>query len=161
CAAALDVDLSKVYLNIDRYGNTSGASIPVAICEAWESGLLTPGDRLLLLAFGGGYTWGGAMIRWNLPMPTGNGEGSLDAGAEARTAARAPGGRPAPAEAGLGLGRRHRRQPRRDVPLHQARPAGDAPQQVGPDREHRVRCRHDGQRRPGELRGCEGGHRGL
>ena len=85
CAAALDVDLSKVYLNIDRYGNTSGASIPVAICEAWESGLLAPGDRLLLLAFGGGYTWGGAMIRWNLPMPTGGPAGVLDAAARAHT----------------------------------------------------------------------------
>jgi 3-oxoacyl-[acyl-carrier-protein] synthase-3 len=69
CAAALGVDMSRVYMNIDRYGNTSGASIPVAMCEAWESGLLSPGDRLLLLAFGGGYTWGGAMIRWNLPSP--------------------------------------------------------------------------------------------
>jgi 3-oxoacyl-[acyl-carrier-protein] synthase-3 len=75
CAAALHVDMSKVYMNIDRYGNTSGASIPVAMCEAWESGLLSPGDRLLLLAFGGGYTWGGAMIRWTLPSPSsGNGE---------------------------------------------------------------------------------------
>lgn len=69
CAAALDIDMSKVYVNIDKYGNTSGASIPVAMCEAWESGQLSPGDRLLLLAFGGGYTWGGAMIRWNLPTP--------------------------------------------------------------------------------------------
>jgi hypothetical protein len=39
------------------------------MCEAWEAGLLSPGDRLLLLAFGGGYTWGGAMIHWNLPSP--------------------------------------------------------------------------------------------
>lgn len=69
CAAALAIDMSKVYMNIDRYGNTSGASIPVAMCEAWEAGLLSPGDRLLLLAFGGGYTWGGAMIHWNLPSP--------------------------------------------------------------------------------------------
>jgi hypothetical protein len=61
--------MSKVYMNIDRYGNTSGASIPVAMCEAWEAGMLSPGDRLLLLAFGGGYTWGGAMIRWNLHSP--------------------------------------------------------------------------------------------
>lgn len=68
-AQALNCDLSKVYMNIDRYGNTSGASIPVAMCEAWEEGLLSPGDRLLLLAFGGGYTWGGAMIHWNLPAP--------------------------------------------------------------------------------------------
>jgi 3-oxoacyl-[acyl-carrier-protein] synthase-3 len=69
CATALELDQSRVYMNIDRYGNTSGASIPVAMCEAWEKGLLTPGDRVLLLAFGGGYTWGGALIRWDLPTP--------------------------------------------------------------------------------------------
>jgi 3-oxoacyl-[acyl-carrier-protein] synthase-3 len=69
CADALHLDMSKVYVNVDRYGNTSGASIPVAMCEAWEAGLLNPGDRLLLLAFGGGYTWGGAMIHWDLPAP--------------------------------------------------------------------------------------------
>lgn len=74
CADALHLDMAKVYVNVDRYGNTSGASIPVAMCEAWEAGLLSPGDRLLLLAFGGGYTWGGAMIHWDLPAP-----GSLDA----------------------------------------------------------------------------------
>lgn len=71
CADALGLDLAKVYMNIDRYGNTSGASIPVALCEAWEAGLISPGDRVLLLAFGGGYTWGGAMIRWTLPAPEG------------------------------------------------------------------------------------------
>ncbi|HEU5002443.1 MAG TPA: beta-ketoacyl-ACP synthase III [Actinomycetota bacterium] len=69
CAEALHLDMAKVYMNIDRYGNTSGASIPVAMCEAWEAGLLSPGDRVLLLAFGGGYTWGGAMIRWTLGPP--------------------------------------------------------------------------------------------
>jgi 3-oxoacyl-[acyl-carrier-protein] synthase-3 len=74
CAEALGLDMAKVYMNIDRYGNTSGASIPVALCEAWEEGLLSPGDRVLLLAFGGGYTWGGAMIRWNLRAPSTTGE---------------------------------------------------------------------------------------
>ena len=69
CAASLGVDMSRVYVNIDRYGNTSGASIPLALCEAWEAGLLNPGDRLLMLAFGAGYTWGGALIRWSLPAP--------------------------------------------------------------------------------------------
>jgi 3-oxoacyl-[acyl-carrier-protein] synthase-3 len=77
CAEALGLDMAKVYMNIDRYGNTSGASIPVALCEAWEAGLLTPGDRVLLLAFGGGYTWGGAMIHWDLPAPSGAGETDL------------------------------------------------------------------------------------
>src|SRR5260370_37259093 len=66
CAAALDVDMSKVYMNIDRYGNTSGASIPVAMCEAWEAGMLSPGDPLSLHPFAGGHTRGGAMIPWAL-----------------------------------------------------------------------------------------------
>jgi len=77
CAAALHVDMSKVYMNIDRYGNTSGASIPVAVCEAWEEGLLSPGDRLLMIAFGGGYTWGGAAMRWTLPSPVSS-NGAVD-----------------------------------------------------------------------------------
>ena len=84
CAEALGIDMARVYMNIDRYGNTSGASIPVALCEAWEAGMLTPGDRVMLLAFGGGYTWGGAMIRWSLPAPSGTGE------AEAAQPAAAP-----------------------------------------------------------------------
>lgn len=82
CAEALHLDMAKVYMNIDRYGNTSGASIPVALCEAWEEGLLSPGDRVLLLAFGGGYTWGGAMIRWNLPAPTTVAETPAEASAQ-------------------------------------------------------------------------------
>ncbi len=69
CASCLGVDMSKVFVNIDRYGNTSGASIPLALCEAWESGRLDEGDRVLMLAFGGGYTWGGALLRWTLPAP--------------------------------------------------------------------------------------------
>lgn len=82
CADALHLDMAKVYMNIDRYGNTSGASIPVALCEAWEEGLLSPGDRVLLLAFGGGYTWGGAMIRWNLQAPTSAAESPAETQAE-------------------------------------------------------------------------------
>jgi 3-oxoacyl-[acyl-carrier-protein] synthase III len=56
-------------MNIERYGNTSAASIPLALCEAWEEGKLTAGDRVLMLSFGAGYTWGGAAIRWTLPTP--------------------------------------------------------------------------------------------
>jgi 3-oxoacyl-[acyl-carrier-protein] synthase-3 len=65
----LGIDPGKVYMNIQRYGNTSAASIPLALCEAWESGRLKPNDRLLMLAFGAGYTWGGAALRWTLPNP--------------------------------------------------------------------------------------------
>jgi 3-oxoacyl-[acyl-carrier-protein] synthase III len=67
CADRIGVGMDKVYMNIDRYGNTSAASIPIAMCEAWEAGRLTPGMRLLLLAFGAGFTWAGAALRWTLP----------------------------------------------------------------------------------------------
>jgi 3-oxoacyl-[acyl-carrier-protein] synthase-3 len=67
CADRIGVGMDKVYMNIDRFGNTSAASIPIAMCEAWEAGRLTPGMRLLLLAFGAGFTWAGAVLRWTLP----------------------------------------------------------------------------------------------
>jgi 3-oxoacyl-[acyl-carrier-protein] synthase-3 len=70
-AVLLGIDLDRVYLNIERYGNTSAASVPIALQEAWESGKLRPGDRVLLLAFGSGYTWGGAVLRWTLAPPVG------------------------------------------------------------------------------------------
>ena len=69
CAAQLKVDRSKVFMNIERYGNTSAASIPIALHEAWETGKLQSGHRLLMLAFGAGYTWAGAAMRWKLPSP--------------------------------------------------------------------------------------------
>lgn len=56
--------MDKVYVNIDRYGNTSAASIPLALDEARRKGKVKPGDVLLLVAFGGGFTWGSALIRW-------------------------------------------------------------------------------------------------
>ncbi|MCK4284276.1 MAG: ketoacyl-ACP synthase III [Candidatus Brocadiae bacterium] len=58
------VDLSKAYMNIDRVGNTSSASIPVAMTEAVERGALERGDLVLFLAFGGGLTWGSVLIRY-------------------------------------------------------------------------------------------------
>jgi 3-oxoacyl-[acyl-carrier-protein] synthase-3 len=69
CAVQIGVDRSKVYQNIERYGNTSAASIPLALCDAWAEGKLTPGDRLLMVAFGAGYTWGAAKMNWTLPTP--------------------------------------------------------------------------------------------
>lgn len=54
----------QVYNNIHRYGNTTAATIPIAIHEAAEKGLLDRGDLLILTAFGSGYTWGSAAIRW-------------------------------------------------------------------------------------------------
>ncbi len=54
----------KVFNNIQKYGNTTAASIPIALSEAWEMGKVKSGDLLCLAAFGSGFTWGSALIRW-------------------------------------------------------------------------------------------------
>ena len=54
----------QVYNNIMRYGNTTAASIPIALCEAWEEGKIKEGDHVMLAAFGSGFTWGSALIKW-------------------------------------------------------------------------------------------------
>ncbi len=54
----------QVWNNIQRYGNTTAASIPIALCEAWEAGAVKDGDLVCLAAFGSGFTWGSALIRW-------------------------------------------------------------------------------------------------
>jgi 3-oxoacyl-[acyl-carrier-protein] synthase III len=54
----------KVYNNIQRYGNTTAASIPIALCEAWEEGKVKKGDLVCLAAFGAGFTWGSALLNW-------------------------------------------------------------------------------------------------
>lgn len=54
----------QVYVNVDRYGNTSGATIPIALDEVNRAGRLRAGDILLLDAFGGGFTWASALVRW-------------------------------------------------------------------------------------------------
>ncbi len=53
-----------VFVNIDRYGNTSAASIPIALCEAIEEGKVSPGSLLAMVAFGSGLTWGSVLWRW-------------------------------------------------------------------------------------------------
>src|SRR5690606_39036052 len=58
------IPMDRVYVNVDRYGNMSSASIPVALDEAAEEGLLKPGDNLLTVAFGAGLTWGAMAMRW-------------------------------------------------------------------------------------------------
>ena len=63
-AKRLKLPSEKVYVNIDRYGNTSTASIPLAMDEANRTGLLKKGMHVVLAAFGGGFTWAGAVIRW-------------------------------------------------------------------------------------------------
>jgi 3-oxoacyl-[acyl-carrier-protein] synthase-3 len=59
-----NVPMEKVYVNVDRFGNTSSASIPIAIDEAIEKGRIRPGTTALLCAFGAGFTWGSMVIRF-------------------------------------------------------------------------------------------------
>ncbi|MDQ1272874.1 MAG: 3-oxoacyl-[acyl-carrier-protein] synthase [Planctomycetota bacterium] len=60
----LGLPMEKAVVNIDKYGNTSSASIPIAIDEARKEGRLSKGDIVMLVAFGGGLTWGSSIIRW-------------------------------------------------------------------------------------------------
>jgi 3-oxoacyl-[acyl-carrier-protein] synthase-3 len=55
--------MEKVYVNIDRFGNTSGASIPLAMDEAIKNGIIGPGKTIMLVAFGAGLTWAGAVVK--------------------------------------------------------------------------------------------------
>ena len=54
----------KVYVNVNKYGNTSAASIPIALDEASRQGLIRRGDLLLFCSFGGGFTWGSMLMHW-------------------------------------------------------------------------------------------------
>jgi len=63
-ARNLKIPVEKVIRNIDRYGNTTAASIPIALDEAVREGRIKPGDIIVLTAFGSGFTWGSALVRW-------------------------------------------------------------------------------------------------
>jgi 3-oxoacyl-[acyl-carrier-protein] synthase-3 len=63
-AQALELPDEKVFNNIDRYGNTTAASIPIALSEALDAGRIHDGDIVCLAAFGAGFTWASALIRW-------------------------------------------------------------------------------------------------
>jgi 3-oxoacyl-[acyl-carrier-protein] synthase-3 len=63
-AHTLKLREDQVYNNIQKYGNTTAASVPIALCEAWENGLVKPGDLICLAAFGSGFTWASALLRW-------------------------------------------------------------------------------------------------
>ncbi len=63
-AGMMNIPIEKTYNSIQRYGNTTAASIPICICEAVQEGKLNRGDLLCLVAFGSGFTWGSVLIRW-------------------------------------------------------------------------------------------------
>ena len=60
----LGIDREKVVINIDRYGNTSAGSIPLALDEAHQQGLIKRGDRIVICGFGAGLVWGTAIFQW-------------------------------------------------------------------------------------------------
>jgi 3-oxoacyl-[acyl-carrier-protein] synthase III len=67
-AKKLKMDASKFMSNIERYGNTSAASIPIALCEAIEQKRISQDDYILLIGFGGGLTWAATTIKWGVPQ---------------------------------------------------------------------------------------------
>jgi 3-oxoacyl-[acyl-carrier-protein] synthase-3 len=67
---ALNLPPEKMYSNVERYGNTSAASIPIALCEAVEEGRIRRDDVVLCVGFGAGLTWGATALRWSVPLPT-------------------------------------------------------------------------------------------
>ena len=68
-AKHLGLPMDKVFVNVDRYGNTSCASIPIAFCEAIEEERIKPDDHLVLVSFGAGLTWAAAVVQWHVPLP--------------------------------------------------------------------------------------------
>jgi len=69
-AKRLDVPAEKVFINIEKYGNTSAASIPIALCEAREAGRIKPGDIILAVGFGAGLAWASCVMRWTTGCET-------------------------------------------------------------------------------------------
>ncbi len=68
-ADRMGIDRSKVMINIDRYGNTTAATIPLCLSEWWLSGKLKRGQKIVLASFGAGYTSGATLVRWSLENP--------------------------------------------------------------------------------------------
>ncbi len=68
-ARGLGIPEERMFSNLDRYGNTSAASIPIALCEAIEQGLVKSDDLIVCVGFGAGLTWAATAIRWSLPLP--------------------------------------------------------------------------------------------
>ncbi len=69
CRERMGLDASKVMINIDRYGNTTAATIPLCLSEWWHCGKLKRGQTLILSSFGAGYTWGAVLLKWAFDNP--------------------------------------------------------------------------------------------
>ncbi len=69
CRQRMGLDPSKVMINIDRYGNTTAATIPLCLSEWWNAGKLKRGQNVVLASFGAGYTWGAILLKWSVDNP--------------------------------------------------------------------------------------------
>ena len=69
CADRMGLDRSKVMINIDKYGNTTAATIPLCLSEWWQCGKLKRGHNIVLSSFGAGYTWGAVLVKWAFDNP--------------------------------------------------------------------------------------------
>jgi 3-oxoacyl-[acyl-carrier-protein] synthase-3 len=63
-AKRIEVPADRIYVNLDRFGNTSAASVPIALDEAAHAGRIKSGDLVLMVAFGAGFTWASCVIQW-------------------------------------------------------------------------------------------------
>jgi 3-oxoacyl-[acyl-carrier-protein] synthase III len=68
-AKRLNIPMEKVFVNIEKYGNTSAAAIPIALCEAIDQGRVWPGAHIGMVAFGAGLTWAACVVKWTAPLP--------------------------------------------------------------------------------------------
>ena len=66
--ATLKIPMDKIYTNVERYGNTSAGSVPIALAEAADEGRIKPGDKVLLVGFGAGMSWGALTLEWTAPV---------------------------------------------------------------------------------------------
>jgi 3-oxoacyl-[acyl-carrier-protein] synthase-3 len=64
CAERMGIGMDKVIVNIEKYGNTTAATIPICLSELWEDKKIKRGDNLVLSSFGAGYTWGAMWVKW-------------------------------------------------------------------------------------------------
>ncbi len=69
CRERMGIDRSKVMINIDKYGNTTAATIPLCLSEWWHCGKLKRGHTLVISSFGAGYTWGAVLFKWSFDNP--------------------------------------------------------------------------------------------
>ena len=95
-AKGLDLPMDKMFVNVDRYGNTSAASVPIALAEAVDSGRIKIGDKVVLVAFGAGLTSGGIALEWTADPTCGQRALTVEPDGERARARRVGFGRPDP-----------------------------------------------------------------